>query len=47
MVYITWSISAILAIVAGLMVLFWPKTLRIAIGIYLLFIGVLGIININ
>lgn len=47
MAYITWSISAILAIAAGLMVLFWPKTLRIAIGIYLLLIGVLGLINFN
>jgi len=41
------TISAILAIVIGLMVLFWPKILRYAVGIYLLLIGILRLIEIN
>lgn len=41
------TISAVLAILAGLMVLFWPKIFRIALGIYLLLIGVLKLVELN
>lgn len=47
MVSVTLTISAILAIVAGLMVLFWPKAFRIALGIYLLLFGILKIVEMN
>jgi len=47
MAYMILTISAILAIVAGLMVLFWPKMFRIALGIYLLLIGILRLIDMN
>ena len=47
MAYMILTISAILAIVAGLMVLFWPKAIRIALGVYLLLIGVLRLMEIN
>ena len=47
MVSVTLTISTILAILAGLLVLFWPKMFRIALGIYLLLIGILGLIDLN
>ena len=47
MASVTLTISAILAIVAGLLVLFWPKMIRIAIGIYLLLFGILNIVELN
>ena len=47
MVAFTLTISAILAIIAGLLILIWPKIIRIALGIYLLVIGILGLINQN
>ncbi len=47
MAAITLTISAVLAILAGLLVLFWPKMLRISIGVYLLLIGILRIVDIN
>ena len=47
MAYITLTISAILAIIAGLLVLFWPKAFRVALGIYLLLVGILQFIDIN
>jgi len=45
MASITLTISGILAILAGLLVLFFPKLLRIAVGLYLLVIGVLNLVN--
>ncbi len=47
MTFITLTISAVLAIVAGILILFWPKMLRIGIGIYLLLFGILKIIELN
>jgi uncharacterized membrane protein HdeD (DUF308 family) len=40
------TISAIVSIIAGLLILFWPKLLRIIVGIYLLIVGILGLFNI-
>jgi hypothetical protein len=45
MVSISLTISAILAILAGLIIIFWPKTLRLAIGGYLLLAGSLRLID--
>ncbi len=45
MVGISLAISGFLAIIVGILVLAFPKFLRIAIGLYLLIIGVLEIIS--
>lgn len=47
MVSVTLTISAILAIIAGILVLAWPKLLRVAIGLYLIIIGILQLLNDN
>lgn len=47
MVAITLTISAILAIVVGILILIFPKFLRLAIGIYLIIIGFLQLLNIR
>lgn len=39
------GISSVLAIIVGLLVLFWPKLLRFAVGFYLIVIGILGLLN--
>lgn len=36
--------SGILAIIAGLLVLFWPKLIRFALGIYLIVVGILHLL---
>jgi len=36
--------SGILAIIAGLLVLFWPKLIRFALGIYLIIVGILQLL---
>jgi len=36
--------SGILAILAGLLVLFWPKLIRFALGIYLIVVGILQLL---
>ena len=41
------TVSSILAIVAGLLILFFPRIFRIALGIYLLLLGILGILELN
>jgi len=44
--FITLRIStAILAFIAGILVLAFPKALRIFVGFYLLLIGILGILD--
>ncbi len=45
MVSISLTISAILAIVVGLIVLIWPKVINYAIGFYLIAFGILKLIN--
>jgi len=45
MVAISLTISAILSIVLGLLILAWPKALRFALGLYFLLIGILGLTN--
>jgi hypothetical protein len=39
-------LASILAIVAGLIVLIWPHIISYIIGIYLLIIGIIGVINV-
>ena len=41
------TLSAILAILAGILVLIWPKALRLGVGIYLILIGILRLIELN
>ncbi len=44
--FVTLKIStAILALIAGILILAFPKALRLFIGLYLLLIGVLGILD--
>lgn len=40
------TILAVLAIIFGLLVLIFPKFLRVAVGLYLLIAGILQLINI-
>jgi len=45
MVYlISLTVSAILAILAGIVVLIWPKSLNIAVGLWLLISGILQLV---
>lgn len=44
MVELTLAISGILAIIVGLLVLLFPKFLRIAVGLYLIIAGILQLI---
>jgi uncharacterized membrane protein HdeD (DUF308 family) len=37
--------SGILAILAGLLVLVWPKLIRIALGFYLIVVGILQLLG--
>jgi hypothetical protein len=46
MATITLTIGAVLALIAGILVLAVPKFLRYAVGIYLLAIGALELLNI-
>ena len=46
MAIISIQISAILAIIAGLLVLAWPKLLRLAVGLYLIVVGILQLLGI-
>lgn len=41
MVGISLTISAVLAIVLGILILVWPKILRWAVGLYLIIFGIL------
>jgi len=38
-------ISAILAIIVGILILVWPKILRLGVGIYLILLGVLQLVG--
>ena len=38
-------IGSILAVIFGLMVMIFPKTLRVMIGLYLIIVGLLGIVG--
>jgi uncharacterized membrane protein HdeD (DUF308 family) len=45
MVYlISLTISAILAIIAGVVILAWPKVLNVVVGLWLLISGVLQLV---
>jgi hypothetical protein len=44
MVLISLALSAILAILAGIVVLVWPKSLNIAVGLWLLISGILQLV---
>ncbi|MBS3093085.1 DUF3096 domain-containing protein [Candidatus Pacearchaeota archaeon] len=39
------TISAILAIIAGLLILIWPRTLNLAIAIWLIVYGILQLLQ--
>jgi len=45
MVSISLAISGILAIIVGLLILIFPKLLRIGIGLYLIIIGILQVLG--
>jgi hypothetical protein len=36
--------SAVLAIIVGVLILIWPKLIRIALGLYLIIAGILQLI---
>ena len=46
MVSLSLTITAVLSIILGLLILFVPKILRMALGLYFLIVGILGIIQI-
>ena len=41
----TRNISAIISIIAGIIILLWPNTLNFAVALYLLIVGILGLVN--
>jgi len=41
----TITISATLAIIAGILILIFPKLVRWAVGLYLIAIGILSLLN--
>lgn len=46
MAYVTLKVSvAILALLAGILILLFPKALRLFVGWYLIVIGILGILD--
>lgn len=45
LVITTVHISAILAIIIGILILIWPKILRIGVGVYLVLLGILQLIK--
>ncbi|MAG01712.1 hypothetical protein CMI42_00065 [Candidatus Pacearchaeota archaeon] len=45
MVSVTLTASAIISIVAGILILVWPRSFRILLGLYLLIVGVLQLIG--
>jgi len=45
MVAITITISAILAIIFGIIILVWPRALNVAVGLWLLIYGFLQILS--
>ncbi len=46
MAVITVTLTAILAILAGIIILIWPRALNYTVAIYLLLIGILQIFGI-
>ncbi|MGV8142466.1 MAG: DUF3096 domain-containing protein [Candidatus Pacearchaeota archaeon] len=47
MVAIAFTLSAILAIIVGILILIWPKLLRFALGLYLVIFGILQLLSDN
>ncbi|HLC53029.1 MAG TPA: DUF3096 domain-containing protein [Candidatus Nanoarchaeia archaeon] len=41
----TSKISSIVSIIAGIIILLWPNTLNVAVALYLLIVGILGLVN--
>jgi len=41
------NIASLLTILVGILVLAFPKFLRVAVGLYLIIIGVLGLLSAN
>jgi len=39
------TISAVLAIILGFIILIWPKALNIGVALYLIISGILGLFN--
>lgn len=46
MVVITLAVSSVLAIIAGIIILIWPKALNVAVAIWLILYGVLQFIDV-
>jgi uncharacterized membrane protein HdeD (DUF308 family) len=45
MVSITLTLSAVFAIIAGIVVIFWPRILNYVVGVWLLAYGILQLLN--
>lgn len=45
MVLLSLALSGILAVIAGIVILIWPKSLNLAVGIYLLVAGLIQVIS--
>ena len=45
--HLTWTTQAVLALIAGVLVLVRPKNLNLIIAAYLILLGVLGIVQIS
>lgn len=45
MAQITLAIGGILAIIFGLIILIWPRSLNIAVGLYLIIVGIIQLVG--
>ena len=45
--HLTWTTQAILALVAGVLVLIRPKNLNLILAAYLILLGVLGLVQVS
>ena len=43
MAAVTLTIGAILTIIVGILILVWPRLIRVALGLYLIVIGILAL----
>lgn len=42
---LTFTITAVLAIIFGILILVWPRFLNYFVGIYLILVGILGLLG--
>lgn len=41
------SLVPLVSLIAGILILVWPKSLNLIVGIYLIVVGLLGLLNVG